>query len=344
MAKDYYAILGVNKGASEKEIKAAYRKLARRHHPDVNPGNKQAEEQFKEINLAYEVLSDPEKRKKYDQYGENWQQAEAFEQAQREAASRGGFRTYRTGPGGFERRTFEEVPDLGDFGGLFEGLFGGRRAGTRTRPRPQPGQDVEYPVEITLEEAFAGTTRLIETQAMDTCPTCNGAGEVVGKGACPTCHGTGVVTRPKRLEVKIPAGVTDGSRVRVAGEGGMGFAGGPRGDLFLVTAVRPHDVFKRQGDDLLVEVPVNLLDAVLGGETAVTTLKGGKLALKIPPETQNGCVFRLTGQGMPHLGSSGRGDLLAKVRVLLPTSLSPRERALFEDLRTASTGSKRGQG
>jgi DnaJ-class molecular chaperone len=282
--KDYYNILGVNRSASEREIKQAYRRLARQYHPDVNPGDQSAEEKFKQINEAYEVLSDKENRQKYDKYGDQWQYAEQFEKAQRQQApswdfGRGGTRVY-----------FGE----GDFGSLFEDLLGGFRT-SRGQPRPRRGQSLEYPVEVTLEEAYRGTTRTLS------------------------------FADGKRFEVKVPPGVRTGSRVRLAGKGAHG------GDLYLVVSVKPHPTFERRGDDLYVGVSVPLVVAMLGGEVQVPTLKG-KLSLKIPPETQNGRTFRLAGQGMPHLGNSSRGDLLAKVKVVLPTNLSAKEKELFKQL------------
>ncbi|MDP2954190.1 MAG: DnaJ C-terminal domain-containing protein [Chloroflexota bacterium] len=319
MARDYYEVLGVNRNASAKEVQQAYRRLARKHHPDVNPGDKAAEERFKGINAAYEVLSSPEKRQKYDQFGDRWEQAERVAKA----GSPGGSPYGRVSP---------ESPDFGfgdsgDLGSIFEDLLRGK--GFRRRPRR--GQDLEQPVEVTLEEAWRGTTRFVETQAEEACPACAGSG-VGPKGPCHSCRGTGRVLRPRRLEVKIPPGVNDGSRVRVAGEGGQGSNGGPRGDLYLVISVKPHSLFQRKGDDLEEDVSVPLTVAMLGGEVQVPTLKG-KVALKIPSETQNGTVFRLAGQGMPHLGSSGRGDLFARAKVVLPDRLTEREKKLFEELR-----------
>ncbi|HIQ04268.1 MAG TPA: J domain-containing protein, partial [Anaerolineae bacterium] len=310
--KDYYKILGVSKNATEKEIKRAYRKLARQYHPDVNPGDKVAEERFKEINEAYEVLSDPEKRKKYDQFGAQWQQwqrmggrPEDFDWSQWVAQG--------TGPGGQRVYThtvspeeFEEI--LGGFGGFsdfFETLFGGMgrrrtsdfgggpfdsfRAGFRARPRR--GRDIEQPVQITLEEAYRGTTRVLQRD-----------------------NGT-------RLEVKIPRGVKTGSRVRMAGKGIPGTGGGQAGDLYLKIEVLPHNTFERRGDDLYVEVPVDLYTCILGGETRVPTLDGSVM-LTIPPETPNGKVFRLRGLGMPNLRNPDRhGDLYATVNVQLPQHL-----------------------
>jgi DnaJ-class molecular chaperone len=274
--KDYYSILGVARNASEREIKQAYRRLARQYHPDVNPGDKSAEARFKEINEAYEVLSDKEKRQKYDQFGDQWQ-APAWD------FSQGGTRVY-----------FGEA----DLDSLFDDLLQGFRSSRQAQPRR--GRDIEYPVAVTLEEAYHGTTRTISR----------------GDGEC--------------LEVKIPPGVRDGSRVRLADKGGQGYGGG-RGDLYLVISVKPHPLFERRGNNLYVGVVVPLVVAMLGGEVEVPTLKG-KLALKIPPETQNGRIFRLAGQGMPHLGNSSQGDLLAKVKVVLPANLTQQEKELFKQL------------
>lgn len=326
--KDYYEVLGVPRTASEKDIRQAYRRLARKYHPDVNPGNKAMEEKFKELQEAYDVLSDKEKRQLYDRFGQNWKYA-------------GKAPPSGPGPTGGYRRppmTEEFEYDLfgqgapgeaqADIGSIFERLFG---RGTTTTRRPRRGQDLEQPTEVTLEEAYHGTTRLVQLEATDPCLTCGGTG-VVNRGPCPTCGGLGTVRHSKRLEVKVPPGVADGSRVRVAGEGGAGVGGGPRGDLYLVIKVQPHPLYERKGDDLFSELSVPLTVAVLGGEVEVPTLKG-KVSLRIPPETQNGRVFRLAGRGMPRLQGGGFGDLYAKVRVVLPTSLTPREREIFEELR-----------
>jgi len=321
--KDYYAILGIKRGASDKEIRQAYRRLARKYHPDVNPGDKAAEERFKEMNAAYEVISDPEKRRKYDLYGDQWQYADQLEEVRRQ----GGPAWSRSGRGapfdGFDPGGL----DLGDLGDLLGGLF----SGTRTHSRR--GEDVQHMAEVTLAEAYHGTKRGLHIQGEEPCATCGGSGKLVG-AVCHVCHGSGLIMRPRRLEVKIPPGVSDGSRVRVAGEGPRpsGRGGGSRGDLYLVISVKPHERFSRRGDDLLTEVEVPLVDAVLGGEVAVPTLKG-KAMLKIPPLTQNGRAFRLAGLGMPHLAGGGKGDLCARVKVLLPAELSPEERELFEKLR-----------
>jgi DnaJ-class molecular chaperone len=323
MAKsDYYAILGVKRGASDKEIRHAYRRLARKYHPDVNAGDKAAEEKFKEINAAYEVLSDPEKRRKYDLYGDQWQYADQFEQARRQGGQRWAWSGRGAPFGGFDVGGL----GFGDLGDLLGGLF----SGTRTRSRR--GEDLQHMAEVSLSEAYSGTTRVLNMQTEEPCSTCGGSGKLVG-AVCHVCQGSGVIARPRRLEVKIPPGVSDGSRVRVAGEGRPG-RGGARGDLYLVISVRPHERFSRRGDDLYSEVRVPLLDAVLGGEVEVPTLKG-KAMLKIPPLTQNGRVFRLAGLGMPHLGGDGKGALYAKVEVVLPAELSPKEQELFEKLKAA---------
>ena len=313
-AKDYYSILGVPRSASDKDIKAAYRKLARKYHPDVNPGDKSSEEKFKQINGAYEVLSDADKRKKYDEFGEQWQYADQIRKAQEQAGAPGteGTRFYgfRQGPGGDQAYQYEQE----DLDSLFGSLFGGGfRRGGATRTRAIPGEDIESPVEITLEEAYHGTIRTVSIDQA------NGA-------------------LPKRLELKIPAGVKDGARVRFAGQGQPGVNGGEAGDLYLVVTVLPNANFERRGDDLATDVPVPLTTAELGGEVEIPTIKGTKLALKIPTETQNGRVFRLAGQGMPKIGTSTSGDLLAKVSVALPTNLTPKEKELFEQLKKMRQG------
>lgn len=312
--KDYYNILGVNKDATEQEIKQAYRKLARKYHPDVNPGDKSAEAKFKKINEAYEVLSDKGKRQKYDRFGDQWQNADQFAQA-----------GHRSSQGATKFHFADE-----DLGSILDDLLGGS-FGSRTsrQARPRRGQDIEYPVEVTLEEAYHGTTRMLSLRVDEPCSACKGTGRIQNL-PCSVCQGSGLVSRMKRIEVKIPQGVKSGSRIRIAGKGGQGY-GGASGDLYLIISVKPHPLFQRKDDDLNVEIAVPLAAAVLGGEVKVPTLRG-KVALKIPPETQNGRTFRLAGQGMPHLDDSSRGDLLAKVNVILPTNLSDKERKLFEQL------------
>jgi DnaJ-class molecular chaperone len=318
--KDHYQILGVTRNASEKEIKQAYRRLARKHHPDLNPGDKSAEARFKEINAAYEVLSNPEKRKKYDQFADQWEYAEQFPKAGGQERVRWDF-----GKGG---ATFE----YGDLGNIFSSLFGDAGTGSGMRRGPQRGQDIESPIEVSLEETYRGSTRVVQLEAEEPCTACGGTGRV-GNRVCTICDGTGGKAVPKRLEVKIPAGVKDGSRIRIAGEGVPGRAGGSKGDIYLVVKVLPHKLFERKGDDLYAEVSVPLAAAILGGEVELATLNGN-LSLRIPPETQNGKVFRLAGKGMPQLGNANYGNLFAKVKVVLPTNLTEEERRLFERLRS----------
>src|SRR5579883_2638775 len=320
--KDYYKILGVSKEATTDEIKKAFRKLARKYHPDVNPGDKKAEEKFKEINEAYEVLSDSDKRKRYDTLGPNWQEQFGPQFNRRTY-------TYRTSPMDFDTGS--------GFSDFFEALFGrstmGGMGGTRTQEsfRRRVGDNIEQPVEVTLQEAYAGGSRTFNIQSTEVCSACRGTGEVNGR-ICATCGGQGMLTNTKRIQVKIPAGVDTGSKIRVAGEGQPGIGGGPRGDLYLVISVKPDAVFERKGDDLYEDVDVELVTAMLGGEVPVSLPDGKKLLLTIPPETQNGRVFRLAGKGMPRLRGEGSGNLYARVRVVLPTHLTAKERALFEEL------------
>ncbi len=321
MARSFYETLGVSRSASEKEIRSAYRRLARRYHPDVNPNDRGAEERFKEIQGAYDVLSDEEARKKYDRYGDRWEQADQIEEMERQRAQAG------FGGGGF---SFGGGLDDLDIGSVFGGIFGGGPRG------PRRGQDIESPTEVTLEEAAAGTTRTLSLQSSEPCTICGGSG-AVANARCHACGGAGEALRPRRLEVKAPPGVRTGSRVRVAGEGRPGMGGGPAGDLYLLITVLPHARFERSGDDLTVDVPVPYLDAILGGEVEVAALSG-KVLLTIPPLTQNGRRFRLTGKGMPVLGQGDRrGALFARVNVVLPERLSDGERALFEELRQTKT-------
>jgi curved DNA-binding protein len=297
VAKDFYEVLGVDRKASDKEIRSAYRRLARKHHPDVNPNDRASEEIFKEINAANDVLSDPEKRRKYDKYGDQWEHADEIERMQRA----------RGGRSGNVRFTTTDMGDDFDLGSIFGGIFGGgnRGFGGEGRARRQPA-NVDQPVEVTLEEAASGATRMLMVEGD---------------------HGDS-----RRLEVKIPAGVDNGSRVRIAGEGRAGF-GGQRGDLYLVVSVRPNPKFERKGDDLYTDVEVPLTTPVLGGEVTVQGLTK-KVALKLPPGTQNGQHFRLTGLGMPRLGRPDqRGDLFARVKVQLPKQPSEAQKKLFEQLK-----------
>ena len=328
MAKDYYRILGVGKDASEKDIKLSYRKLARQFHPDVNPGDKSAEAKFKEINEAFEVLSDTEKRKKYDKYGDKWQYADQIEHARQQQQQEPSWQfTQGGGSANVDDEIFEDI--FREFGGH----------GYRARSRAAEGRDAEYPIEITLEEAFHGSNRVLTMQSHEVCSGCGGTGRIRNL-PCSVCRGTGSVPREKRIEAKIPAGVDNNSRVRFAGQGEPGFHGGPAGDLYLIVNVIPHHIFERKGDNLNATLEVPLLTAILGGEVEVRTVDS-KVALKIPPETQNGRSFKLTGKGMPHLGGGGSGDLEVKVKVILPEHLSSQEKELFRQLKDIGSGARR---
>ena len=312
--KDYYQTLGVSKNADKEEIKKAYRKLARKYHPDMNPGNKASEEKFKEINEAYEVLSDPEKREKYDRFGSQWQQYERgggrpedFDWSQWTGSPGGGSYTRTMTPEELEQ-ILGGAGGLGGFSDFFETLFGGmgRRtqgAGGQRGMRSRRGRDSEQAVQISLEDAYRGTT--VNLQWED----------------------------GRRLEAKIPAGVRTGSKIRLNGQGEPGVGGAQAGDLYLIIEVRPHAGFEREEDDLKVTVPVDLYTAVLGGKVNVPTLDR-PVELSIPPETMNGKVFRLRGLGMPGLHNpEQRGNLLATVQVQLPKDLSQEEKQLFQKLR-----------
>lgn len=315
--KDYYQSLGVSKTASQDEIKKAYRKLARQHHPDVNPNDKKAEERFKEINEAYEVLSDADKRQKYDQFGSQWQQ---FQRTGGNPNDFWGQWAGQTGQGGRTVTPEELEQILRGFGGqggqgsgysnFFDLLFGnlGRQGGFQSRA--QAGRDAEAAVEVTLEEAFAGSARLVN--------------KIDGQQA----------------RVKIPKGVKTGSKIRVQGGGSPGYGGGAAGDLYLIVEMLPHPIFQRDGDDLQARVKMDLYTAILGGKVEVPTLeKSGTLT--IPPETANGKRFRLTGQGMPKLKNpEQRGNLYVTVEVELPQNLTQQQRELFEQLRQLSTDSQ----
>ncbi|MDP2872074.1 MAG: J domain-containing protein [Bacillota bacterium] len=356
--RDYYETLGVKRDAGEAEIKKAYRRLARKYHPDVNPGDKTAESRFKEVNEAYQVLSDPAKRARFDQLGANWQQYQAqgtpydewFRQAAHRGGGAGGGPTGQAGPGGFRVFTFGggEAADLGDLGGFsdfFRAFFGdlagaqragGGGAGSRgfrniqfgdfapgggaagAGPGPVGGhgprqvafaQDLEHEFEVSLEEAALGGRRTLEL----------------------TMGGPDGKPRTRQIEVKIPAGVRDGSKLRIAGQGAAHPAGGAPGDLFLIVKLRPHPIFEVRGDDIWVSAPVGLYEAVLGGKVVVPTVRG-RADMSLPPETQNGQVFRLRGQGLPSLRGGVTGDEMVRVQVELPHRLTEHERELFEQL------------
>lgn len=320
--KDYYATLGVAKTATAKEIKQAFRRLARKHHPDVNPGDKGAEAKFKELNEAYEVLGDPVKRKKYDELGANWRMYEQAGAAGGPGAGPGGVWNVEHGGspgGGFRTMSEEEMREMfGDndpFSDFFHTFFGGamgqeerggRARGARARTA-RPGRNVEQEIELGLEDAYHGTTRRLSIT-----------------------HGGDART----VDVRIPPGVGDGSRVRIAGEGEHGAGGAKSGDLYLRIRLAPHPKFERKGRDLYTRVSIPLTTAVLGGEADVPTLAGKALRLRIPPTTQNGQVFRLKGHGMPAVGKTNEtGDLYVTVDVELPRTLTPEQRALFEELK-----------
>ena len=324
--KDYYDILGVKRDASEKEIKSAFRKLARKYHPDVNPGDKGAEAKFKEVNEANEVLSDPQKRKKYDELGANWRAYENVPPGANPYAGGspfgGGQWSAGSSGGGFRTMTPEEMSEMfgggGDdspFSDFFKTFFGGMGGaeestgarGGRARPRARKGQDVEHPFELDLEDAIRGSVQRLQLR-----------------------HDG----HARTVEVRIPAGVTDGSRVRVAGEGGRGSGSAPSGDLYLRVQLKPHPVFDVKGRDVYTRARVPVPIAVLGGEVDVTTPEAKTLRLKIPAGTQSGQKFRLRGHGLPQVGKSDeRGDLYANVEVDIPKTLSDEERKHYEALR-----------
>lgn len=331
--KDYYKIMGVDRNASEKDIKLAYRRLAKKYHPDVNKTDKTAEEKFKEINEAYEVLSDKEKRARYDEFGAEWKD--------------GGSQGFRTHPGGYSTFHF----DPGDLGSAFHGsnttgfsdffnMLFGSGAGRRTlwedistedllgEELAGSPADMEFPLELTLEEAYHGAAKMLELQKEEACSKCSGRGKL-GNALCSLCRGNGTVLKPRRIEVKIPRGVRDGSKIRIQGEGRT--IRRQKGDLYLNIKLRKHPIFEVKGGDLYSEVPVDLTDAVLGAEVKVPTMRG-KATMKIPPETQNGKTFRLAGEGLPAFGKNPAGNLFAKIIVKMPTGLTSKEKKLFEKL------------
>jgi len=324
--RDYYETLGVQRAAAEEEIKRAYRKLARKYHPDVNPGDKSAEEKFKEINEAYEVLSDPDKRKRYDQLGANWKAGADF--------------TPPPGPEGYQyefrdfRDIFTESRGGGGFSDFFESLFGGGR-GTRAGPGfAMRGQDVEADISLSLEDLHRGAARTLSFQVTEPCPTCQGTGAANGK-ACPTCRGAGLTTKPRSLEVNVPAGLRDGSTVRLSGQGEPGANGGPAGDLFLHVRLQPHPVFAVTAeDDIQIELPVAPWEAALGARVSVPTLDN-PVEMTVPPGAQGGQRLRLRGQGL-NKRRGGRGDQYVKLKIVNPPAPTLAEKELFEKLASAS--------
>lgn len=346
--RDYYEVLGVESGASEAELKKAYRRKAMKYHPDRNPDDKDAEDKFKEANEAYEVLSDADKRAAYDRHGH------------------AGVDPQMGGAGGFGGGNFSDV-----FGDVFSDFFGGGGG----RGGPQRGSDLRYNMELDLEEAVRGTTVNIRIPAsvdcktckgtgakkgtspvtcttcngmgqvrmqqgffavQQTCPRCHGAGKMV-TDPCGDCHGQGRVEEEKTLSVKVPAGVDTGDRIRLSGEGEAGTLGGPAGDLYVVVNVRPHAIFQRDGRDLYCEVPISFADAALGGELEVPTLSG-RVKLKIPEGTQTNKLFRLRGKGVTPVRGGGVGDLMCRVAVETPVKLNKRQRELLEEFRESLHG------
>jgi molecular chaperone DnaJ len=350
--RDYYEILGVTRTATEVEIKSAYRKLAMKHHPDRNPGDKVAEEKFKEAAEAYAILADGEKRSLYDRFGHAGVSSAA-------------------GAGGFDPSVFSGFEDiLGGLGDIFG--FGDLFGGGRRRGGPQRGADLRYDLEIAFEESAAGTETTIQIPRQETCETCHGSGAAPGsspsqcpqcrgqgqvrfqqgfftvartcpqcRGAgkivtnpCKACHGAGRVTKERKITVKIPAGIATGQQLRLQGEGESGSAGGPPGHLYVVVHVHDHEFFRRDGNNLFCEIPVNFTTVALGGEIQVPTLDGAE-TVKVPEGTQTGTTLRLRGKGMPDVNGRGRGDLFATVQVRTPKKLSREQRQVLEQLAKA---------
>lgn len=354
--QDYYEILGVGRNATEKELKTAYRKLARKWHPDLHKENEKeaAEEKFKQINEAYEVLSDPEKRAKYDRLGSYWQDGQDF----RPPPDMEGFQFYTTtgtGADGFSDffemlfgsgaafRQNGQAGQSGTFGQSgftrpFEqaGFTGQTRRATRRRG-PVRGQDVESELEITLEEAYQGAEKSLQLSTREACPECGGTG-IGHNTVCTRCSGAGIITGNKALVVKIPAGVHDGSRIRLKGQGGEGRNGGARGDLYLVMRLLAHPVFKVQGDDLETEVIVRPEQAVLGDQVTVPTLDG-QVSVRVPAGTRSGKRLRLREKGLPRLG--GRGDQYVRIKIDIPEHLTAEEEEIYRQLAALRKGSNR---
>ena len=354
--KDYYRVLGVPETASAKDIKSAFRKLSRQYHPDANPGDDAAEERFKEVSAAYDVVGDADRRKEYDE-------------VRRLGPAASGFPGGAGAAGGFQ---FQDIGDLGD---LLGGLFGRQGQGRARGTGPHRGQDLETELHLSFEDAAQGITTVVHLTSDAPCHTCHGSGArpgtspsacancggrgVVsdnqgpfsfsspcpvcgGRGVtvddpCPTCRGSGIERRPREVKVRIPAGVSDGQRIRLMGRGGPGRNGGPAGDLYVVVRVAPHPLFGRSGRDLTLVAPVTFAEAALGADITVPTLSSGPVTLRVPAGTRSGRTFRVKGKGVG--GQKGAGDLLVTVEVAVPSKLSSAERKAVEELRAASDGS-----
>jgi DnaJ-class molecular chaperone len=343
--KDYYQVLGVDRSASADAIKSAFRKLARKCHPDVNPGDKKAEDRFKEINEAYEVLSDAGKRKKYDELGSNWEQILREQEFARKQGA--------TGSQGFEGFGAEGADGFSDF---FRAYFGGQPFGAEGfgRDTAQPGADSEIDFPLTIDNVVAGGKRGVRLSVGEVCAACGGAGRVsqvaAGGGrrrtvatACPTCHGHGQVARAQTIEVSIPKGLKDGSKIRLAGLGGRGAHGGRAGDLYLRVRLQPHPIFRAEGYDLFGRLPVWDDEAVLGADISVPT-PSGAVMLRVPPNSQSGRKLRLKGKGLPTSTGEGAGDLYWELEVATPSDASADERAHYHalrELRSARNGRDR---
>lgn len=356
--KDYYKILGVDRNASEEEIKRAYRRLAKKYHPDMNPGDKKAEEKFKEITEAYEVLSDREKRRKYDELGADFFKQgfdPSWKYTYTTSGGFGGFDINEIFGRGFGRKGFEDI-----FGDVFGDIF------TEPKREAVKGEDIEYALDITLEEAAKGVSKEVVVKreksclscggrgvgygGFVTCPSCNGSGrrkssisflnlsqtctKCGGRGKivtnpCRECRGSGTVTDFERINVKIPAGVKDGSKIRVAGKGNAGKNGGPDGDLYIITHIKPHPFFERKDDDVYLELPVTIGEALFGAKVTVPTLDGN-IVMNLPPLTQGGQVFRLKNKGIPHLKDPGRGDQYVKIKIVIPERIDEASKELIK--------------
>lgn len=355
--RDYYEVLEVSRGAGADEIKKAYRKLARQYHPDANPGDRKAEEKFKEIAEAYEILSDPEKKANYDRFGHAATEGQGF-----------------NGFGGFGT-------DFGGFGDIFDMFFGGA---TRARNGPQKGADIRADIEISFKEAAFGLEKDIKVPRIETCDNCKGSGAAPGTSVrtcsvcggtgqvqssqntpfgrivqshicnrcrgtgrmiekpCSVCQGVGQVRRSRSIHIKIPVGVDTGTRLRVSGEGEAGLRGGPPGDLYVYINVRPHRIFKREGNDIVCEIPLSFTQAALGDEIEVPTLEG-TAKIRVPEGTQHGTEFRLRGKGIPDLGGYGKGDQYVRVKVATPTRLTDRQKQLLREFALLSGESAAGE-